>query len=326
MDLGKGLCIIKPPDELFGSHLSTRFGPRLPFTSQRARRSALANFGRQRSAINHQVNNMKLIGYAFSSGRIDFTREDNPWAFSRIDSGMKQSQKDRIRVDPTQALVELRSAPINGDEAPDWMEHMEMVLRSADSLYLQYKSGVLRFRRANHDANSHRTFITLGNQDEFDLYAKENWQNIRYLYAQRRNAICFDINTMFSHKHDSEEKTDRLELNVRLDTLHESGEPQIAFDASGSAASADIIEWRGSVSEGEVGRFAPESTHIEFQVRNVTRPFTFLHEDRLEFRNQSYTFAGEKMASHFDRVLKHKLKQLDEILAETEAEPDGHAD
>ena len=132
---------------------------------------------------------MKLIGYAFSTGRIDFTREDNPWAFARIDAGMKQSQKDRIRLDPSQAPIELRSAPINGDDVPEWMESMEEVLRASDSIYLQYKqSGVLRFRRANHDAGRHRTFITLGNQDEVDLYANENWQNIRYLYAQRRVA------------------------------------------------------------------------------------------------------------------------------------------
>ena len=58
---------------------------------------------------------MKLIGYAFSTGRIDFTREDNPWAFGRIDSGMKDSQKDRIRVDPAQAPIELRSAAVNED-------------------------------------------------------------------------------------------------------------------------------------------------------------------------------------------------------------------
>ncbi len=262
---------------------------------------------------------MKLIGYAFSSGRIDFTREDNPWAFARIDSGMKQSQKDRIRVDPAQAPIELRSAPVNGDDIPDWMEHMEDVLRSADSIYLQYKNGVLRFRRANHDAKQHRTFITLGNQDEFNLFAGENWQNIRYLYATRRiGAFCFDINTMFSHKTGHKEKTRRIELNVRLDLLHESGEPQIVFDSTGSAASVDIIEWRGSVREGEVGRYDPENAHMEFEVRNVTRPFTFLHEDRIEFRNESYTLSGEKMVDHFKRLIKSKLKQIEQTHAEND--------
>ena len=237
---------------------------------------------------------------------------------------MKQSQKDRIRVDPSQAPIELRSAPVNGDEVPEWMEHMESVLRSADSIYLQYKSGVLRFRRANHDAKSNRTFITLGNQDEFNLYAGENWQKIRYFYATRReSAFCFDINTMFSHKTDASEKTRRIELSARLDTHHENGLPQLTFDATGSGASVDIIEWRGTVKQGEVGRYAPDNCHLEIEVRNVTRPFTFLHEDRLEFRNHSYTFSGDKMVNHFDRIVRKKLKQIEEDLAEPDLDTEA---
>ncbi len=268
---------------------------------------------------------MKLIGYAFESGRIDFTREDNPWAFARIDSGMKQSQKDRIRMDPAQAPIELRSAPVNEGKVPEWMTHMEEVLRSSDSIYLQYKSGVLRFRRANHDAGSNRTFITLGNQDEVDLFAGEHWQNIRYLYATRRvGAFCFDVNTMFTHKSNSSEKTKRMELTARLDTHHESGYPQFTFDSTGSGASVDIIEWRGSVKEGEIGRFAPEGVHLELHVRNVHRPFTFLHENRVEFKNHSYTFSGDKMFSHFERVVRTRLKHIEKELAK-QAEHDAEA-
>jgi hypothetical protein len=267
---------------------------------------------------------MKLIGYAFSSGRVDFTREDNPWAFARIDSGMKQSQKDRIRLDPSQAPIELRSASVNGTEVPSWMASMEEILRASDAIYLQYKqSGVLRFRQAIHDAGRNRSFITLGNQEEVDHYAEEHWQSIRYLYAQRRpGAFCFDVNTMFSHKTGFQEKTNRIELAARLDTTHDSGEPQFTFDATGSAASVDIIEWRGTVKEGEVGRYAPENSHLEIHVRNVTRPFTFLHEDRIEFHNHSYTFAGDKMHDHFRRVVKKRLKQIERELAEHEKEQD----
>lgn len=270
---------------------------------------------------------MKLIGYAFSTGRIDFTREDNPWAFARIDSGMKQSQKDRIRLDPSQAPIELRSAPVNGTEVPCWMASMEEILRASDSIYLQYKqSGVLRFRRANHDAGQNRSFITLGNQEEVDLFASENWQRIRYLYAQRRiGAFCFDVSTMFTHKTSFREKTNRIELLARLDTTHESGQPQFTFDATGSAASVDIIEWRGTVREGEVGRYAPEDSHLEIAVRNVTRPFTFLHENRVEFDNHSYTFSGEKMTGHFQRVVKKRLKQIEKELAELDQDVDSEA-
>ena len=268
---------------------------------------------------------MKLIGYAYSTGRIDFTRADNPWAFARIDAGMKQSQKDRIRLDPSQAPVELRSAEAN-EVPPEWLQHMEEVLRSADSIYLQYKesSGVLRFRRANHDARQNRTFITLGNQDEFDLYANENWRKIRYMYAVRRiGAFCFDVNTMFTHKGSLTDPTRRIELIARLDTFHESGEPQFTFDSTGSAASVDIIEWRGTVREGEVGRYAPENAHIDISVKAINRPYTFLHEDRVEFDNHSYTFSGDKMRAQFSRLIKKRLKEIERQLAEEEANLDA---
>ncbi|MFK7767001.1 MAG: hypothetical protein AB8B55_07245 [Mariniblastus sp.] len=232
---------------------------------------------------------------------------------------MKDSQKDRIRVDPAQAPIELRSAPVNETE-PEWMGEMEELLRSSDSIYLQYKSGVLRFRRANHDAGKHRTFITLGNQDEVDLFASENWQNIRYLYAMRRiGAFCFDVVTLFSHKSNNTEKTRRIELGARLDTVHPSGEPQFTFDATGSGASVDIIEWRGTVREGEVGRYTPEAAHMEISCRSVTRPFTFLHEDRVEFHNHSFTFSGEKMQNQLKRLVKKRLRQIEDELAEQSA-------
>ncbi len=260
---------------------------------------------------------MKLIGHAFQSGRIDFLREDNPWAFARIDSGMKESQRDRIRVDPTQAPLELVSAPVNQGEIPDWMEEVQRVLRSADSMYLQYKSGVLRFRRANHEVGDNRQFVTLGNQDEFDLYASEHWRRVRYLYARRRpGAFCFDVNTMITHRTNSDEKTQRIELPARIDLLDVSGEPQITFDATGHNASVDIVEWRGTVKEGEIGRYAPDNSHVEFSVKQVHRPFTFLHEDREEFHNHSYTFAGEKMRQQLDRLVKKKLQALEKILAD----------
>jgi len=265
---------------------------------------------------------MKLIGYAYETGRIDFKREDNPWAFERIDAGMKQSQKDRIRVDPAQAPLEIRSAPTNKAE-PAWIGDIEDVLLSADSIYLQYKSGVevLRFRRANHDAGKNRTFVTLGNQDEFNLFASEHWQRIRYLYAERRaGAYCFDINTMFSHKSSFTDPTTRIELVTRLDLTHDSGEPQFTFNSSGSEANVEIIEWRRTVTEGEVGRYAPEKSHMEIVVKGVTRPFTFLYEDRVEFDNHSYTFAGEKMVSQFKRVIRKRLKQLAKLAAEAEEE------
>lgn len=255
---------------------------------------------------------MELIGQAFVSGRIDFLPEANPWAFARLNEGLKQSQKDRIVVDPSQARISLHSAPVNEKETPDWMTELEGILRSADRVILQYKSGVLRFRRATHDAGKNRQFVTLGNQDEFDLYGQEHWKRIRYLYALRRPAAyCFDISTMITHRANSPLNTRRIEMVARLDLTDPSGTPMVSFDSTGHSASADIVEWRGTVKEGETGRYAPEDAHIDFRVTQIHRPFSFLHEDRVEFNNHSYTFSGEKMHGLFRRIIKKKLIDMD---------------
>lgn len=256
---------------------------------------------------------MKLIGYAFQTGRIDFSREDNPWAFTRIDAEMKSSQRDRILVDPTHAPIELRSAPVNTEE-PEWMRHMEGVLKSANRIVLQHRTGgFLRFRKATHDARQNRQFITLGNQEETDLFAEENWGNVRYLFAHRRNLVRFDVTTMITHRDgQGRDAGDRLvELASRLDVVDEEA-PAVTFDSSGQHASVEIVEWRGEVKEGEVGRYAPEKSYIKLETRQVTRPFTFLHEDRKEFKNHSYTFGGDKMQSLLRRLIKSKLASFDQ--------------
>lgn len=255
---------------------------------------------------------MKLIGHAFLTGRIDFGRELNPWAFQRIDAGMKQSQKDRIHVDPRQAKVELISAPVNGAERPAWMPELEKILRSADSMYLQFKSGVLRFRMASHDAGKDRTFITIGTQEEMDAFADQHWQKIRYFYAERRPGAlsCFDFHNLITHRTDSQDATQPMEVNIRLDQHHASGTPQLSIDATGSAAPLEIIEWRGSVKEGEKSRYLPPNKHMIFKVRNMNRPFTMLHEDRKEFKSHSYTFNGSAMEELFKRVVDRRIKEI----------------
>ena len=253
---------------------------------------------------------MKLIGHAFVTGRIDFTRELNPWAFQRIDQGMKQSQKDRILVDPTQARVELHSAPVNGEETPDWMELMEKFLQCCDNFYLQFKSNVLRFRVANMDAGKDRKFVAIGTQEEFDHFTKENWQRIKYVYAQRRvGAFCIDFNTLTTHRVGAQLDSQPLELELRMDQFHPDGKPHIVIDATGSGAPLEIIEWRGTVDEGENSRFDPKNKHLKLSVRNVNRPFTLLHEDRKEFGSHSYTLAGEKMEQLLDRVIIRRLRE-----------------
>jgi len=256
---------------------------------------------------------LKLIGKAFlNKGRIDFCREENPWAFTRIDSGMRDSQKDRIHVDPQQAPIELVSAAANQKETPPWLAEMQVILKSANSIYLQYKSGVLRFRRAIHQAGSEREFVTLGNQEEFDLYAKEHWTAIRYLYALRRpGAFCFDINTMITYRNEQLPEIGRkIEIPARLDFNALDREPNITFDSSGQNASSEIVEWRGTVKEGEVGRYAPENAQIQLTVGQVNLPFSFLHENRREFKNHSYSFNGGNVREQFRKLLKKRIAEL----------------
>ena len=269
---------------------------------------------------------MKLIGQAFNSGRIDFHRKENPWAFQRIDAGMKQSQADRIRLDPAQAPIELVSAAVNGDEVPSWLERLERVLKTADSIYLQYKAGVLRFRMASHDAGKNRTFVTLGNQDEFNLYAANNWQNLRYMYASRgigSTAFCFQVQTLITHRKSGERLTEQFEMQARMDNLIENAKPRLIVDATGSTASVDLIEWRGSVREGENGRYSADDKRMIFSVRDVNRPFTLLHENRVEFNSDSYTFGAEKVGPLLERVIEKRLKQLNAQPVEAD---DGYDD
>ena len=270
---------------------------------------------------------MKLIGQAFNSGRIDFHRKENPWAFQRIDAGMKQTQADRIRLDPAQAPIELVSAAINGDQTPSWLASLERVLKTADSIYLQYKAGVLRFRMASHDAGKNRTFVTLGNQDEFNLYSSTNWQNLRYMYASRgsgNTAFCFEVQTLITHRKGTQPLTDRFEIQARMDNLLENEKPRLIVDATGSTASVELIEWRGTVKEGTTGRYSSDDERIVFSVREVNRPFTLLHENRVEFNSDSYTFSEEKIGPLLERVIEKRLKQLDAPPVADDAEYDDN--
>ena len=256
---------------------------------------------------------MKLIGYAFETGRIDFAREDNPWAFQMIDSGMKASQKDRIVLDPLQAPIELHSAEVN-EEEPTWMKSTELLLQSANQIILQYREpGVLRFRKATHDAKQNRTFITLGNQDESNLFSDENWKNIRYFFALRRNIVSFDVTTIITHKKGQGAEAaglKRIELPARMEVVDEV--PKMTFDTSGSKATPDIIDWRGTVVEGDTGRYCPDGSYIDLTFAQVNRPFTFLHEDRQEFKNHSFTFGGSKMEGLLARVIRNRMRDAAE--------------
>jgi hypothetical protein len=251
-----------------------------------------------------------IVGTVFETGRIDFSRDDNAWVFDMIDNGLKENQRDRIRFDPSQAPVQLKSAPINQGGDPDWMPGIERTLKTADSIYLQFRKGILRFRLAVHQAAEHVQFVTLGTQEEVDQYCQEHWQNGRYFYALRRDAFQFVVNTMISHKVGSEQSSESIAISGRVDYQTDSVRPMVVFDSTGSSAPVEIVEWRSTVREGEVGRFDPANTKILFHLRAATRPLTLMHEDRVEFKNHAYTFGGDKMWSRFDRLVSKRLKRL----------------
>ena len=250
-----------------------------------------------------------IVGTVFQTGRIDFSREDNGWVFDMIDNGLKDNQRDRIRFDPSQAPIELKSAPINEDGEPEWMAGIERTLQTADSIYLQFRKGILRFRLAIHQATKEQQFVTLGTQEEVDLFCGQHWQNVRYFYALRRDAFQFVVNTMITHKSSSTPPAENVAIAGRVDYLTDTTRPMVVFDSTGSSAPVEIVEWRSKVREGEVGRFDPANTKILFNLRAATRPMTLLHEDRAEFKNHAYTFGGDKMWARFNRLVTKRLKQ-----------------
>jgi hypothetical protein len=227
-----------------------------------------------------------------------------------IDRGLKDSQRDRIRFDPAQAPIRLQSAPINEDGEPVWMAGIENLMKTADSVYLQFRKGILRFRQALHKAGNGKQFVTLGTQEEVDQYCDQHWQNVRYFYALRRDAFQFDVNTMITHKTGSDPASETVDISARVDYQTDPIHPLVVFDSTGSSAPVEIVEWRSKVREGEVGRFAPENTKVRFKLRAASRPLTLLHEDRSEFRNHAFTFTGDKMWSKLDRLVAKRVKAL----------------
>ena len=162
---------------------------------------------------------------------------------------------------------------------------------------------------ATHQAGKDKQFVTLGTQEEVDQFCAEHWQNVRYFYALRRDVFQFVVNTMITHKVGSEPSQESIEIAGRVDYETDPERPMVVFDSTGSLAPIEIIEWRSTVKEGEVGRFDPAKTKVLFNIRAATRPVTLFHENRVEFQNHSYTFGGDKMWDRFNRLVGKRLKQ-----------------
>ncbi len=250
---------------------------------------------------------IKLQGIAYHSGHIEFSREENQWAFEKIDSEMKSGQERRIRFDPAIAPVEIRASEMDEGNLP-WLEQTQLTLQTADSIYLQKHRGFLRFRQAIHNVGTNQKFITLGGQEEVNNFAAEHWSKLRYFFAVRRDIVKFDMVRLITWKPSDMRETRTLELITRLDANIDEVVPRITFDCSGSKSDVEIVEWRSGVKEGEKGKFFPEERHIQMVLTQAHQPFTFLQEFREEFDNYSYTFADEQLTKKLNRVIKKKLK------------------
>ena len=129
------------------------------------------------------------------------------------------------------------------------------------------------------------------------------------------------MQTLITHRKGNQQPAEKVDIQSRMDSVAENAKPRLIVDATGSTASVELIEWRGTVKEGETGRYTVDGSRISFSVRDVNRPFTLLHENRVEFNSDSYNFGADKVVPLLDRVMDKRLKQI-EVTPEVAEEED----
>ena len=137
-----------------------------------------------------------------------------------------------------------------------------------------------------------------------DEFANQFWGRIRYFYAHRFDGFRFNIGTLISSKQQTAPQGDVIEIQARVVGAEDTAIPTITFDATGSTADVDLVEWRGSVKEGATGRFKHDERDVQVLIPQTRQPLIFLHEKRPEFKTHAYMFNGEKL----DKCLKRALK------------------
>ena len=263
-----------------------------------------------------------LKGIVYASGHIEFMQQENPWVFKAIE-GRQSEPPRRIAIDPQLTAIELRiTEKIENTEVP-WLDRVQMLLDTADKVYLRPGNNVLRFQQAVHDLPRGEKLTTLGDQRVVTAYAEKYWSEIKYFYAKRQDDFRFDLRRMFSHRDDAKKKPSR---NIELDTRFVRGEDEsishIVFDATGSNAPGDLIDWRTTVPTGEMGRFTPEDTRVILQIGQVRQPMTFWHHYREEFHNHAYEFEGDRIEAAMKSLEKKhaQLQQQKEQVEDFESE------
>ena len=252
---------------------------------------------------------ISLTGYAHSSGTIAFPRTENAWAFQRMDADMKSGQEKRVVVKPEIArIVVLPSPKATLDELP-WMERTQMLLSTAETVYLERHEDLLRFRQAIHKISKDQQFVTLGSQEEVDEFSHSRWSKLSHFYAARREGFRFDITKAICRMRDIDKKSNQMEISTRLFEYEYDELPRLTFDATGSDVHTDLISWRSMVKDGESGRFAPEGTRLQLRIRGIKQPFSLIYEFRSDLNSHWYIFDQELVGNEMTK-LELKAKKL----------------
>ena len=248
-----------------------------------------------------------LVGTVRSNGRIQFLATENAWVFKNI--RRSDTPIHRIKVVPSQQKIEIKDPEPGSDADFHWLEHLKDTIATADAVFLSHKDGALRFGSSMHMLNSSRRYYTIGTVQEAEKFAEDRWTRIRYFYAHRLDDFRFSVNKMLTQKKKAEITGHDVELNVRSETIPLDPEtPLLLFDATGTLATTEIVEWRGTVPVGTIGRFDIDNRSIRLNMNRIVQPFTFLEEYREEFSNYSYQFTPAKINKKFARFVARKLK------------------
>jgi hypothetical protein len=248
----------------------------------------------------------KLIGYAYQTGVVEFESKENPWAFRMMEGELKAGQEHRIRFDPSIAPVEIRPSPNAPKDSMPWLESFAHRVQTASVVYLHRSESILRFRQAIHHLSPDRNLITIGSQAELQEFMDERMAMAQTLYAMRHGAFQFDIDKVIIRERDQEKSFQTMDLVCRVKTHHPAGEVQLGFDATGSNSHAELMQWRTSMKEGEVGKFSMTENRIRLVVINYIHPLTLCEEFHRETKCRWYLFSPETVKTWLERVKKIK--------------------
>lgn len=262
-----------------------------------------------------------LKGVLYQSGNLDFPRSLNEWAFRRMQD-LRSDQEKRIVMSPEVAPIELSRSPELDEEETRWLEPICELINASDKVNLQRRESTLRVRKAVCQLTDTLSIVTLVSQEAMQEFADEHWKRIAYFYAYRHDNFQFDFVKLISLKNGEEDRARKLELSPRVVPTENEYIPSLTFDATGSTAAVDIVEWRGSVKENATGRFNNPDIQVHLTLQSK-RPVVFLYEERPEFKNHAYLFSGEQVEKHLKRALrKGQQRAAERASAQAESSAD----